>query len=42
VVHFALNEIERERLEGPEQQKALIDRLREHLQENQHKRHGPS
>jgi hypothetical protein len=42
VVHFALNEIERERVEGPEQEKALIDRLREHLHENQTKRHGPN
>ena len=41
VVHFALNEIERERLTGPDEEKALIDRLREHLQDNQHKRHGP-
>jgi len=41
VVHFALNEIERERLAGTEEEKALINRLREHLQDNQHKRHGP-
>lgn len=39
VVHFALNELEREREEGRDQE--LIDRLRTHLQDNQAKRHGP-
>lgn len=39
VVHFALNELERQNTEGKDQE--LITRLRTHLQDNQAKRHGP-
>ena len=40
VVHFALNELERRNAEGHDQD--VIDRLREHLQNNQAKRQGPA
>jgi hypothetical protein len=40
VVHFALNEVTKEMSEGKEQE--LLERLREHLQENIAKRKGPT
>jgi amino acid transporter len=39
VVHFALNEVQKELSEGKDQE--ILDRLREHLQENIAKRKGP-